>query len=327
VNVIEREIGARQEWLDWRKENVNASEAACLFGDGVHPYLTRYELWQLRSGLRPYKPDNPTLRRGRLFEPVALELLSEERPSWQVWRPHVYLHDPEARIGASPDAYAERNEPQPVKGKHRTKGNVQLKTVGHFAFKRDWQVEDDEEQTIVETPLWIAVQSSIEAYLAQTDWAAVAAMAIGDGGVDFYVNEISIKQPMVDQFKALVADFWTMVEEKVPPPVDYERDLDAVFDLYKDADGDIVDLTGDTAFRQQLAERKMLSTIEKSGRVAHDQRREIDAKIIQRLGNAAGARVGSTLLTAKVVKRSGYSVAPTEYRQIRVKGGPKVGSR
>jgi hypothetical protein len=113
-----------------------------------------------------------------------------------------------------------------------------------------------------------------------------------------------------------------MVEEKTPPPVDYERDLDAVFDLYKDDDGDIVDLTGDTAFRQQLAERKMLTTIESSGRLAHKQRREIDAKIVQRLGNAAGARVGSTLLTAKVVKRSGYTVAPTEYRQIRVKGGP-----
>ena len=321
MSVVTREIGERQQWLDWRKDNVNASEAACLFGDGFHPYLTRYELWALRSGLRPYKPDNPTLRRGRLFEPVALELLGEERPLWQVWRPHVYLFDPEARIGASPDAYAERNEPNPVNGKWRTKGNVQLKTVGHHAFKRDWQHEDDE-QIIVETPLWIAVQSSIEAYLAQTDWAAVAAMAIGDGGVDFHVNEIAVKAPMVEQFKALVAEFWVMVEEKTPPPVDYERDLDAVFDLYKDDDGDIVDLTGDTAFRQQLAERKMLTTIESSGRLAHKQRREIDAKIVQRLGNAAGARVGSTLLTAKVVKRSGYTVAPTEYRQIRVKGGP-----
>jgi predicted phage-related endonuclease len=318
MSVIEREIRDRQEWLNWRTHNVNASEAACLFGDGVHPHLTRYELWQLRSGLRPYKPDNPTLRRGRLFEPVALQLLREERPGWHVWSPNVYLSDSEARIGASPDAYAVRNEPD---GRH-TKGNVQLKTVGHHAFKRDWQTEDDEEQTIVETPLWIAVQSSIEAHLAKTDWTAVAAMAIGDGGVDFHVNEIAIKAPMVEQFKALVAEFWVMVEEKTPPPVDYERDLDAVFDLYKDDDGDIVDLTGDTAFRQQLAERKMLSTIEKSGRVAHDQRRQIDAKIIQRLGNAAGARVGSTLLTAKVVKRRAYAVEATEYRQIRIKGGP-----
>jgi predicted phage-related endonuclease len=319
MSVIEREIGAREEWLEWRKANVNASEAACLFGDGMHPHLTRYELWQLRSGLRPYKPDNPTLRRGRLFEPVVLELLKEERPNWSnVRRAGVYLHDPEARIGASPDAYAQRNEPD----WRITTGNIQLKTVGHHAFRRDWQTEDDEEQTIVETPLWIAVQASIEAYLAQTDWTAVAAMATGDGGVDFYVNEIAIKQPMIEQFKALVAEFWVMVEEKTPPPIDYERDLDAVFDLYKDDDGDIVDLTGDAAFRQQLAERKMLSTIEKSGRVAHDQRRQIDAQIIQRLGNAAGARVGSTLLTAKVVKRRAYAVEATEYRQIRIKGGP-----
>ena len=321
--IIEREIGDRQQWLDWRKENVNASEAACLFGDGFHPYLTRYKLWAQRCGLVPYDPDTPTLRRGRRFEPVAFEILGEERPDWQIWRPHNYLFDPELRMGASPDVWAERNEPTG----QRTKGNVQLKTVGHHAFKRDWQVEGDDEQTIVEIPLWIAVQASIEAYLGGRDWTAVAAMAHGDGGTEFHVDEVTIQMSMIESLKALIADFWQMVEDKRPPPVDYARDLDAVFALYKDADGDIVDLTGDTDFRQQLLERKTLSTIEKAGRQAQDTRRQIDAKIIQRLGNAAGARVGRTLLTAKVVYRKAYAVEATQYRQIRVKGDAAVRPR
>src|SRR5579862_1210871 len=107
MTVVEREVGGRDEWLGWRKKNVNASEGACLFGENAHPHLTVYKLWADKGGLLPPDPDNPTLRRGRLLEPVAVELLREEQPGWKVWQPNVYLHDLEARIGATPDVYAE----------------------------------------------------------------------------------------------------------------------------------------------------------------------------------------------------------------------------
>jgi predicted phage-related endonuclease len=313
MSIIERKIGRREEWLGWRRDNVNASEGACLFGENAHPYLTAYKLWADRSGLLAPEPDNPTLRRGRLLEPVAIELLREERPGWEIYRPNVYLCDPEARIGATPDVYAARNE---LSGQ-RTRGNIQIKTAGHFAFRKNWI---DPETRLVEIPLWIAVQSSIEAYLSGADWTAVAVMAIGDGGIEFYVEEFPIKASLIGRFKGLVDMFWHAVEKKEPPAINFDRDIETLFDVYSDDDGSMIDLTRDSETIGLLRARKIHSAQEKRGREAEVERKKIDAQIVARLGNASSARIGPVLVYAKTVKNKGYTVVPFQYRPVRVKG-------
>jgi len=313
MTIVEREIGRREEWLGWRERNVNASEGACLFGEDAHPYLTAYRLWALRSGLIQPDPDSPILRRGRLLEPVAVELLREEKPMWQIWRPHLYLEEQEARIGATPDVYAERSEPW---GK-RTRGNVQIKTAGHFAFRKNWI---DAETKLVEIPLWIAVQSSIEAYLSKADWTAVAVMAVGDGGIEFHVEEFSIKPNLIETYKGLVAEFWDAVQLGRPPAINFDRDGATLFNVYGDDDGSMIDLTRDSEIVGLLKARKVHSAEEKRGREAEAARKTIDAKIIARLGNAASARIGPVLVYAKTVKNKGYTIEPFQYRSVRVKG-------
>jgi predicted phage-related endonuclease len=320
MSVVEREIGGREEWLGWRKANVNASEGACLFSEDAHPYLTAYKLWADRSGLIPPEPDNPTLRRGRLLEPVAIELLREERPMWQIWRPHVYLFDPELRIGATPDVYAERsatNDELAAGLGHRRRGNVQIKTAGHFAFRRNWI---DPDTQLVEIPLWIAVQSSIEAYLSKADWTAVAVMAVGDGGIEFHVEEFPIKLNLIENYKVLVGEFWDAVRLGRPPAINFDRDLATLFDVYADDDGSMIDLTRDQEVIGLLKARKVFSAEEKRGREAETERKKIDAKIIARFGNAASARIGPVLVYAKTVKNKGYTVESFQYRSVRVKG-------
>jgi predicted phage-related endonuclease len=317
MSLIERAIGKRSEWLGWRESNVNASEGACLFGEDAHPYLTAYKLWALRSGLIQPDPDSPILRRGRLLEPVAIELLREERPGWRIWSPHVYLEEPEFRIGATPDVYAERNEPWGV----RTRGNVQIKTAGHFAFRKTWI---DPETKLVEIPLWIAVQSSIEAYLSKADWTAVAVMAVGDGGIDFHVEEFPIKLGLIERYKELVAEFWEAVRIGRPPAINFDRDLSTLFDVYADDDGSMIDLSRDAEIIALLKARKVHSAEEKRGREAETERKKIDAKIVARLGNAASARIGTVLVYAKTVKNKGYTVEPFQYRSVRVKGDVAV---
>jgi predicted phage-related endonuclease len=324
VSVLERNIGPRAEWLSWRESNVNASEGACLFGEDAHPYLTAYKLWALRSGLVQPDPDSPILRRGRLLEPVAVELLREEKPMWQIWRPHVYLEDSDARIGATPDVYAERNatNAELAEGRgHRRRGNVQIKTAGHFAFRRNWI---DPDTMLVEIPLWIAVQSSIEAYLSKADWTAVAVMAVGDGGIDFHVEEFPIKLNLIEAYKERVAEFWEAVRLGRPPAINFDRDIATLFDVYADDDGSMIDLTRDAEVISLLKARKVHSAEEKRGREAETERKKIDAKIIARFGNAASARIGPILVYAKTVKNKGYTVEPFQYRSVRVKGDVAV---
>ena len=64
------------------------------------------------------------MRRGRLLEPIALQLLQEEKPDWVIAPHPFYYRDGEMRLGASPDALASRPDISGI-------GVVQLKTVGH----------------------------------------------------------------------------------------------------------------------------------------------------------------------------------------------------
>lgn len=316
--VEQREILDRETWLEWRQENINASEGACLFGDDAHPYLSAYRLWGLRSKLISEAPDSPEKARGRLFEPVAIDCLRLEKRDWQIVKAQVYLFDPEIRLGATPDVYAwrqgERTDDNPGGMQF---GIVQMKTSGHYAFREHWRNKDTGE---VEVPLWIAVQASIEAYLAGATWAAVAVMTTGDGGVGFHVEEVPLRAQLIQALLPRVADFWRRVRDNDPYPVDWQRDSEAVLEVYRDADGELIDLTRDPEFGSLLAQRASLAAVASAGHKAEEQRKIVDRKIIGRLGNAWGARSGGAIVTAKVVRRGAYTVEATEYRRVHVKG-------
>ena len=97
----------RTAWLKMRERDVTASVAGALFGDGVHDFTTRYGLWALKSGrLRQDPGETDAMRRGRLLEPVAVQLMRELRPAWTIEPCATYFRDAGERIGATPDAFA-----------------------------------------------------------------------------------------------------------------------------------------------------------------------------------------------------------------------------
>ena len=93
----------RAEWLRWREQDVTASVVAALFGPDVHPYMSPFHLFALKAGLIQEDPEEtPAMRRGRLLEPVALELLREERPTWDCRHVNRYFRDTVHRVGGTP---------------------------------------------------------------------------------------------------------------------------------------------------------------------------------------------------------------------------------
>jgi hypothetical protein len=302
-------LTSREEWLARRRQNVNASEAAALFGPDIHPYLTPFKLWALKSGKLPDAEDSPILRRGRKFEPVVVEILKEDYPDWHLSPANVYYWDDETRIGATPDVYATRPD---VYGR----GTVQIKTVGQFAFKRRWH----DEHGAIAVPTWVAVQASIEAYLIGASWAGVAAMKLGDGGIEVPYIDIPLKPHLIHRIEDLTGEFWRRVAEDNPYDPDFGRDRKVVFDLYEDGRGPVLDLTDDAEFREILAERAQLKQVEKAGESATDQRRTLDARILMKLGNASAARSAGTLVSVTVVKKKPYTVKAQQYPLLHVKG-------
>ena len=301
-------ITSREEWLERRRSNLNASEVAALFGPDVHPNLTPYKLYLSKTGQLPAEEETPAMRRGKKFEPVVIAILEEEHPDWRLKQAVGYLWDDETRLGATPDCYAERPD---IYGR----GTIQIKTVGQFAFERKWHDEDG----VVRVPTWIAVQAMLEAYLTGSTWAAVAAMKLGDGGIDIVFIEIPLKPALIHRLEDLTLDFWTRVAENRPYDPDYGRDRKLILDLYKNGDGSTIDLTDDEHFHRVIERRMELNEIEAEGEKARIERQEVDAGIIRRLGNASAARLGETIVRVSIVKKKAYSVKATQYPLVKVR--------
>lgn len=223
----------RAAWLAARKQDVTASVAGALLG--IHPYQTPYGLWAEKSGrVAPDDSDNAVLRRGRLLEPVVIEMLREDRPDWQIeyHRDNAYYRMDEDRIGATPDAFATRPD---IFGT----GIVQVKTVADDKFRREW-IDADTGEIVL--PLWIAVQAIVEATITGSTWACVAVMVIGRG-IELHVVDVPLNTRVMHRLRREVREFWRMVDEGIEPSIDWNRDGAAVAEVYRDSMPDRKDLT------------------------------------------------------------------------------------
>lgn len=68
MKIIEVEQGS-QEWLDWRKTVITATDCPAIRGSS--PWMTAYKCWQKKLGLIPEDISNAAMERGKRLEPEA----------------------------------------------------------------------------------------------------------------------------------------------------------------------------------------------------------------------------------------------------------------
>ena len=78
-----------QEWLDWRKSKIGASEIPIILGES--PYCTPYVLWQKKLGFIENNSDNFAMKRGRDLESIVLSMVNEKLKANFV--PATIVHD------------------------------------------------------------------------------------------------------------------------------------------------------------------------------------------------------------------------------------------
>lgn len=296
----------RTAWLAARRQDVTASVAGALMG--VHPYTTAYQLWAEKSGrIVPDDRDNAVLRRGRLLEPVAIEMLREERPDWtvQYHRDNAYYRDSDARMGATPDAFAERPD---IFGA----GIVQVKTTSEDRFRADWL---DAETGEIILPLWIALQAIQEAELTGGTWASVALMIIGRG-LDMEVIDVPLHVGVKRRLRTAIADFWQLVDSGREPDPDWSRDGSAVLDVYRDSTPDRRDLSDDTDLDDVICQYVEARDTRLASAKVEDLHRP---QIIRAIGPAEAAFTANWELTARTTTRTGDFGQPVKTRVLRVK--------
>jgi predicted phage-related endonuclease len=300
--MIERlSIKSREQWLAMRRQDVTASTAGALLG--LHPYVSAWSLWAEKTGLVPSDGEmTPAMERGLELEPIAIKRLQKMHPDWNVNIAPFYWRDTEARLGATPDCYAEDNA--------RGLGIIQIKSVEPSAFREHWY-EDDE----LRPPLWIAIQAIIEAHLTGASWAAVAALVIGYG-IDLHVMDVPIHPGIITRIKAETKAFWEMIERGEEPSPDYGKDAALIEQIFAKPEEIEIDLSADNSLPEAVAE---YFTLGKSLAEIGDQRRARRAEILHKLGNASAARIATGRISAKVIKRKAYAVAESSYRTIKFK--------
>lgn len=294
-------ITSREQWLSARKQDVTASAAAALLGE--HPYLTPFELWALKMGKIDDPEDTPAMKRGRLLEPVAIELMKERHPDWEFQLPGVYLRDPARRLGATPDLYARRPDGSMV--------NCQIKTADHWAFKANWF---DKNTQSVDLPTWISFQTMIETELSLAEAGMVALMTIGNG-LNLYEIDVPRHAGAMRALSEAVADFWALMDSGKPMPPDYGRDGEAIKRVYDAGGAPAIDLTGDNGFGAALAAREQYKAIEKDAKEKVDL---AETEIKAKMGNSDVAKYGGKSVTWKLQHRGEYIAKATSFRVLRV---------
>lgn len=295
-------------WRAARARDITASVAGALLG--VHEFETPYSLYAAKKGLAQDQEETEPMRRGRLLEPVAVQVLRERHTGWSIRHNdgpgRVYYRDPAARMGATPDVIVDCPE--------RGRGVVQIKSVEAGVFHRKWKAEGE-----IEPPLWIGVQAIVEASLVGATWAMVTPLVIGHG-VELPEIEIPIHLGVMKKLREAAAEFWERVERSDPPAPDYARDGAIIAGLYAEDDGGEIDLSDSDRAAVIVAAREELKKREADGRDAENARRICDAELIHMLGNAARGRLADgRIVEAKTVRRGAYQVKASSYRTIRVK--------
>jgi hypothetical protein len=313
--MIERiAIENREQWLALRSQDVTASIAGALLG--VHPYSTAYGLYLLKKGLIAEDPEETgPMRRGRLLEPVAVQMLREDRPDWKIEQYPIgyYYRDAAARIGATPDVFAINEHGKP--------GIVQLKSVEPSVFRREWRTESG----TVEPPLWIVVQAILETYLTGREWAAVAPLVVGFG-LELPIIDIPIHAGIFQRIKLEVDAFWQRIAEGRNYDPDYARDGSLIAKLYPQDNGAEIDLRGDNEIPGAV---DLLETARSLKKSADADENTAKAVILSKMGDFAfglladGRRVSNKTQNRNVGCKhmSGLFCSQSEFRVMRIVKG------
>jgi predicted phage-related endonuclease len=307
MGMIERRpVVDREQWLEWRKQDVTASRVGALFG--VHPYETALRLYAEKRGVEFPNEDNKTMRRGRWLEPAVATAVEEERPEWQLKAPKVYLRDPDLRLGCTPDYF--------IDGDPRGLGVLQCKTVASSVFQHDWHGGS-------EIPFWIVLQTLTECMLADAAFGVVGALKVHEHDMEIAI--LDVPRHADSELKILVAvrNFWRNVATGLEPDPDFARDADVVKLLTpRETPGKQIDFSRHNELPAMLAERAEL--LRKMG-AAEDRCDEIETEVKHLMGDAEFANgLPDWRITYKVQERKEYLVKARSPRVLLIRDQRKA---
>jgi len=306
----------REEWLERRREFVNASETAIVVGEAAWGSLAN--LYAEKKGLRPPKAETPVMKRGRRLEGAAFDILAEERPHWEISRAKAHVIDREKRQACTPDGFARAPNRDGI-------GVVQAKVVARNIFRHKWLNDPDDsiEFGAATPPKGYQIQTLHEMMLNECSWGVLAVLVNGEFSTDLRLFDVERNPVIEDRINYRIADFFERyLDAGIMPPFEPQRDDELVKELYPRDLGTAIDLTGDNL---ALALVEDLIQHQASEKRAKNEIKLIKTELQAKLGDHTyGLLPDGRCLQWKLEHRRAYTVEASDGRVFRLrKNQPK----
>jgi predicted phage-related endonuclease len=262
----------------FRARNIGASEVSALFD--ANPWLTEYELFHQKAGTIA-KPDfsgNARIEAGQRLEPVIVDWA---RDKWG-YDAMVYPAQRLANgcgLAGHPDAVAccpERNGA----------GILEVKTADWLVAKK-WGDEP---------PLHYLLQLTTYMGLSGATWGDVIVLV---GGNELKRWRYEFRPKLYAEIEKRVEAFWERVRGHNAPAPDFNKDAEAIGQLYADATDEVVDLT-DSGRAGILAAQFLFAKADRDKAEAVMEASK--AELLTLIGDAGRAKLDGFSITANRTK-------------------------
>lgn len=282
-----------------RATDLTASDLGAV--SGIDPHRTALAVYAEKSGLILGASETPLMRRGRWFEAAAVAALEEQQPEWDIRRPHVYLRDPEVRLGATPDCLAEDpDDPGLI--------NVQIKCVSKPVFEREWADGG--------APLHYVLQTLAEGFLLNAERSILAALVVDTYSATLELRDVPRHQAGEQYLRQVAAGFWRNMADGLRPAPDYSRDAETIDRMFPHAEAGQPAL--DLAPDNRMPDLLMMRDDVRAAIDADKARLEaIDAEIKLKLGTAETAVLPGWKISWREQTRKSYTVPAATFRVLR----------
>lgn len=297
----------RAGWLALRKPNINGSQVASVCGV-PDAYQTPLQVWGEITGNIPTRDATARMDDGLDAERWVIARVQRTLPEWQIADADFYLWNPDLRIGATIDFLAVHPERPGF-------GVFEAKMVHSSIVTSKWRGGDRDGPLVV--PLAFQLQVITQAKLSGASWAVVALLEDSGWVKTLHIVEVDIHEGAWERIKEDVAFFWREVSEGRTPDAIPARDGAALAKIFPSSrDDEVLDLSSNNLFANDLAERDMLVT---RADEIKDRIEEIDTGIKAAMkDHATAVFADGRKITWKTQSRKEYVVKASSFRVFRV---------
>jgi putative phage-type endonuclease len=292
-------MNAREDWLEQRRKGVGGSDCAAALGQS--PYTTALELYYDKVGAHvPRDFDADGVERtdfGRALEGVIANQYAE--------RFGVRLRRRNVIIRHSRYPYMLSNVDRTIDG---VKAGLEIKTVDGFAYSKSGLWGEPESDQV--PPHYLLQCAHYMACLDYPVWY-LAALIGGHKMVRYVIErDRELEQMLIDG----ECTFWTHVETREPPPLDYEHPhaIGLLKRLYSGTNGETVSLGEDLYHWHRVR-------MDAEARLKQDEA-VIDAcraRVLDAMGNASVGRLpNGGAYKRKTVHCPAYTVEDRDYTTL-----------